>query len=97
VIKQTYEKAEECLNTNYYGVKKVTEALLPLLQLSPAGARIVNVSSLRSELKVKATLPLPTYYLLRAYVTWDEKLITQPTYYSPPLEIALVLRVKLKT
>jgi len=30
----------------------------------------VNVSSLRSELKVKATLPLPTYYLLRAYVTW---------------------------
>lgn len=51
VIKQTYEKAEECLDTNYYGVKKVTEALLPLLQLSPAGARIVNVSSLRSELK----------------------------------------------
>jgi (+)-neomenthol dehydrogenase len=58
VIKQTYEKAEECLNINYYGVKRVTEALLPLLQLSPAGARIVNVSSLRSELKVKATLPL---------------------------------------
>lgn len=51
VIKHTYEKAEECLNTNYYGVKNVTEALLPLLQLSPAGARIVNVSSLRSELK----------------------------------------------
>jgi len=51
VIKQTYEKAEECLNINYYGVKRVTEALLPLLQLSPAGARIVNVSSLRSELK----------------------------------------------
>ncbi|XP_010093838.2 short-chain dehydrogenase/reductase 2b [Morus notabilis] len=51
VIKQTYEKAEECLNTNYYGVKRVTEALLPLLQLSPGGARIVNVSSLRSELR----------------------------------------------
>ncbi|KAL5575046.1 hypothetical protein UlMin_016745 [Ulmus minor] len=51
VVKQTYEKAEECLNTNYYGVKRVTEALLPLLQLSPFGARIVNVSSLRSELK----------------------------------------------
>uniref|UniRef100_A0A2N9FLR6 Short-chain dehydrogenase/reductase n=1 Tax=Fagus sylvatica TaxID=28930 RepID=A0A2N9FLR6_FAGSY len=51
LITQTYEKAEECLNTNYYGVKSVTEALLPLLQLSPAGARIVNVSSLRSELK----------------------------------------------
>ncbi|XP_062082417.1 (+)-neomenthol dehydrogenase-like [Humulus lupulus] len=51
VMKQTYEKAEECLNINYYGVKRVTEALLPLLKLSPSGARIVNVSSLRSELK----------------------------------------------
>ncbi|KAB2604773.1 (+)-neomenthol dehydrogenase-like [Pyrus ussuriensis x Pyrus communis] len=51
VIKYTYEKAEECLNTNYYGVKRLTEALLPLLQLSTLGARIVNVSSLRSELK----------------------------------------------
>ena len=54
VIKTNYEKAEECLNINYYGMKRVTEALLPLLQLSPAGARIVNVSSLRSELKVKS-------------------------------------------
>lgn len=52
VMKHTYEKAEECLNTNYYGVKRVTEALLPLLRLSPSGARIVNVSSLRSELRV---------------------------------------------
>ncbi|KAG2674058.1 hypothetical protein I3760_13G118600 [Carya illinoinensis] len=51
VIKQTVEKAEECLNTNYYGVKRLTEALLPLLQLSPAGARVVNVTSLRGELK----------------------------------------------
>ena len=53
VIKQTYEKAEECLNTNYYGCKKVTEALLPLLKLSTLGARIINVSSLRGELKVR--------------------------------------------
>lgn len=52
VIKTTYEKAKECLETNYYGVKDVTEALLPLLQLSTSGARIVNVSSLRSELRV---------------------------------------------
>ncbi|KAJ8749871.1 hypothetical protein K2173_013786 [Erythroxylum novogranatense] len=49
-IKQTYEKAEECLNSNYYGVQRVAEALLPLLELSPLGARVVNVSSLRSEL-----------------------------------------------
>ncbi|KAK4492318.1 hypothetical protein RD792_003121 [Penstemon davidsonii] len=51
VIKTTYEKAKECIDTNYYGVKNVTEALLPLLKLSPRGARIVNLSSLRSELK----------------------------------------------
>ncbi|KAK2973199.1 hypothetical protein RJ640_009829 [Escallonia rubra] len=51
VIKSTYETAKVCLNTNYYGVKRVTEALLPLLQLSTSGARIVNVSSLRGELR----------------------------------------------
>ncbi|KAI8573334.1 hypothetical protein RHMOL_Rhmol01G0269100 [Rhododendron molle] len=50
VIKTTNEKAEECLSTNYYGCKRVTDALLPLLQLSPSGANIVNVSSLRGEL-----------------------------------------------
>lgn len=36
--------AVDCLNTNYFGTKKVTEALLPLLQLSKS-ARIVNVTS----------------------------------------------------
>ncbi|KAL1060606.1 hypothetical protein V6Z11_1Z083900 [Gossypium hirsutum] len=55
VMKYTYEEAEVCLNTNYYGVQIVTETLLPLLQLSSSGARIVNVSSLRSELKTKLT------------------------------------------
>ncbi|KAM1161478.1 hypothetical protein TB2_000574 [Malus domestica] len=39
-----YELAEECLKTNYYGTKRVTEALLPLLQLSDS-PRIVNVST----------------------------------------------------
>jgi (+)-neomenthol dehydrogenase len=42
--RQTYDTAKECLQTNYYGVKHVTEALLPLLQSSPDG-RVVNVSS----------------------------------------------------
>ncbi|KAI3772550.1 hypothetical protein L6452_03737 [Arctium lappa] len=50
VIKTTYDKAKECLDTNYYGVKNVIRALLPLLQRSTSGARIVNVSSLRGEL-----------------------------------------------
>ncbi|KAF8412289.1 hypothetical protein HHK36_000250 [Tetracentron sinense] len=41
---QTYELAEECLKTNYYGTKRVTEALIPLLQLSNS-ARIINIQS----------------------------------------------------
>ncbi|WVZ86518.1 hypothetical protein U9M48_033280 [Paspalum notatum var. saurae] len=42
--KETYDEAKQCMRTNYYGAKFVTEALLPLLQLSSSG-RIVNVSS----------------------------------------------------
>ncbi|PKI49570.1 hypothetical protein CRG98_030026 [Punica granatum] len=41
---QNYKLAIECLETNYFGAKRVTEALLPLLQQS-SSARIVNVSS----------------------------------------------------
>lgn len=51
IIEQTYEMAEECLETNYYGTKRVTEALLPLLQLSKS-PRIVNLSSIYGELSV---------------------------------------------
>ncbi|KAH0466366.1 hypothetical protein IEQ34_006469 [Dendrobium chrysotoxum] len=51
VIEHTYENAVVCVDTNYFGCKRVTEALLPLLRLSTSGARIVNVSSLRSELR----------------------------------------------
>ncbi|KAH9606082.1 hypothetical protein KSS87_019226 [Heliosperma pusillum] len=43
-MKQTYELAEECLQTNYYGVKRTINAVLPLLQLSDS-PRIVNISS----------------------------------------------------
>ncbi|KAJ8568338.1 hypothetical protein K7X08_027871 [Anisodus acutangulus] len=41
---QTYDLAEKCLKTNHYGPKKLTQELLPLLQLSNS-PRIVNVSS----------------------------------------------------
>ena len=51
VMRQTYEKAEECIAINYYGCKGVTEALIPLLLLSDS-ARIVNVSSELGQLKV---------------------------------------------
>ncbi|KAG0568932.1 hypothetical protein KC19_6G052600 [Ceratodon purpureus] len=46
------ETEEELFDTNYYGVKRVTKAILPLLRPSPAGARVINVSSSLGELKV---------------------------------------------
>eukprot|EP00253_Pinus_taeda_P023015 PITA_23015 len=39
------ETAKECLGTNYFGTKRITKALIPLLKPSTAGPRIVNVSS----------------------------------------------------
>ncbi|XP_021717522.1 (+)-neomenthol dehydrogenase-like [Chenopodium quinoa] len=50
MMTQTYELAKDCLETNYYGVKRTTEALLPLLELSDS-PRIVNVSSAMGKLK----------------------------------------------
>ncbi|KAL7158663.1 hypothetical protein ABFS83_02G159300 [Erythranthe nasuta] len=49
-MSQTYELAVECFQTNYYGAKRTTEALLPLLHLSQS-PRIVNVSSSSGKLK----------------------------------------------
>ena len=46
-----YDKAEECLRTNYHGTKIVTEAHLPLLHLSSHG-RIVNISAHAGLLRV---------------------------------------------
>lgn len=51
VFKQTHENAENCLRTNYFGVRQLTTELLPLLQLSDS-PKIVNVSSSFGELKV---------------------------------------------
>ncbi|KAF5945042.1 hypothetical protein HYC85_015270 [Camellia sinensis] len=50
VMTQSYELAEECLQTNYYGAKRMIEALIPLLHLSDS-PRIVNVSSGMGKLK----------------------------------------------
>ncbi|KAL3649539.1 (+)-neomenthol dehydrogenase [Castilleja foliolosa] len=47
---ENYELASECVETNYYGTKRTTEALIPLLQLSDS-PRIVNVSSAMGKLK----------------------------------------------
>ena len=32
VMTQTYDLVEACVKTNYYGPKRVSEALIPLLQ-----------------------------------------------------------------
>lgn len=50
IVTQTYEAAAEGLQTNYYGAKRLSEALLPLLRLSDS-PRIVNVSSASGKLK----------------------------------------------
>ncbi|KAL0464762.1 UNVERIFIED_CONTAM: (+)-neomenthol dehydrogenase [Sesamum latifolium] len=50
IMTQTYDLTAECLQINYYGAKRTTESLLPLLQLSDS-PRIVNVSSSMGKLK----------------------------------------------
>jgi hypothetical protein len=51
-ISNEVELSVTTLDTNYFGVKNVTKALLPLLRDSPAGPRIVNVSSMVGALEV---------------------------------------------
>ncbi|KAJ9681571.1 hypothetical protein PVL29_020439 [Vitis rotundifolia] len=41
---EPFELAEECMKINYYGPKRMSEVLIPLLRLSDS-PRIVNVSS----------------------------------------------------
>nr|CAB3486758.1 unnamed protein product [Digitaria exilis] len=48
--RETYNSAKETLETNYYGTKHVTQALLLLLHSSTDG-RIVNVSSVIGQLR----------------------------------------------
>lgn len=50
IMSESYELALAGIQTNYYGAKLTTEALLPLLRLS-ASPRIVNVSSSMGRLK----------------------------------------------
>ena len=39
------EFAEQVIETNYYGTKRMIDAMIPLMKPSSYGARIVNVSS----------------------------------------------------
>ncbi len=51
-IGDTFEDAKSLLDTNYFGVKNVTKALLPLARNTPGGFRVVVVSSSGGQLKV---------------------------------------------
>ncbi|XP_024160844.1 (+)-neomenthol dehydrogenase [Rosa chinensis] len=50
LLTETYELTEECLQINYYGAQRTSEALILLLQLSDS-PRIVNVSSSMGKLE----------------------------------------------
>ncbi|KAM5572531.1 hypothetical protein ABKV19_012539 [Rosa sericea] len=50
-LEQTYESAEKCLKTNYYGIKQMSTALIRLLQKSDS-PKMVNVSSNLGRLKL---------------------------------------------
>ncbi|XVF80025.1 hypothetical protein PTKIN_Ptkin15bG0037200 [Pterospermum kingtungense] len=50
LMTETPELSEKCLQTNYYGAKRMCESLIPLLQLSDS-PRIVNVSSSMGKLR----------------------------------------------
>ena len=60
ILVQDYELAEDCISTNYYGVKALIVELLPLLQLS-SSARIVNVTSNYGELHVSLYTNIPIF------------------------------------
>uniref|UniRef100_A0A0E0K2W2 UBX domain-containing protein n=1 Tax=Oryza punctata TaxID=4537 RepID=A0A0E0K2W2_ORYPU len=49
-LHQNYEMAKECLETNFYGTKDVTDCLMPLLLLSNSG-KVINLSSKISQLQ----------------------------------------------
>jgi len=67
--RETCDAAKAGIQTNYYGTKNVTEALLPLLQASSDG-RIVNVSSDFGLLSVSSSSDSAPFQIIH---TGDEK------------------------
>jgi len=65
-----YQEAIDTIETNYFGVRRVTEKLLPLLRASPFGARIVMVSSQVGQMEVPKTfLFFSTCYFFYSLLT----------------------------
>ncbi len=60
----TFETVKPVLDTNYFGVKNVTKALIPLLRDdTPGGARVIVVASILGQLEVMS-LGIPTPHQL---------------------------------
>lgn len=64
ILTQPYGAAVECMETNYYGPKKMVEAFIELLQCSDS-PRIVNVSSAMG--KLKASTVVSRIYKIHSY------------------------------
>ena len=54
------EYAQMVIATNYYGTKNMTQAMVPLMKPSSAGARIVNVSSRLAKLNGRRNVSAPS-------------------------------------
>uniref|UniRef100_A0A0C9RKT6 TSA: Wollemia nobilis Ref_Wollemi_Transcript_13215_1056 transcribed RNA sequence n=1 Tax=Wollemia nobilis TaxID=56998 RepID=A0A0C9RKT6_9CONI len=50
-VSRDYQSTRTCVDTNYFGTKRMVKAMLPLLKPSTFGSRIVNVSSRAGVLK----------------------------------------------
>ncbi|KAM7274467.1 hypothetical protein ACFE04_016333 [Oxalis oulophora] len=72
LMTQTYELSAEGMQINYYGAKRMCEALLPLLHLSDS-PRIVNVSSSMGKLKNLSSNELATRVFSDADNLTEEK------------------------
>lgn len=58
------EYAERVINTNYFGVKRMIEAVIPIMRPSIYGARILNVSSRLGRANGRRNVSCPTLPLL---------------------------------
>lgn len=61
------EFAQRVVSTNYYGTKNMIKSMIPVMQPSAAGARIVNVSSRLGRLNGRRNVSI---YFLPSLFLW---------------------------
>ena len=73
------EYARKVITTNYFGTKNMTEAMIPMMKPSTAGARIVSVSSRLGRLNGRRNVSKSSYCALLSLslgiACWDGFLI----------------------